>query len=568
MVETSKKTPAKKKDTKEDKIRLQPHNTPSALPKALAAAKTQKTPSALLKALAAAKTQKTPSALPKASAGAKKMPLASPKALAAAKPQKMYRGKEKLVDDVEKVINTLPFLKTSTKTKKAAEAHVVDVEEMESQQDKDDNKKKKRYIIKEEAPPSPAKLKGRYKKTVGKKTRKEATQPATTSKRFTRGDVKKTIEEEESNQDSEEEEEKEEDKMRKKCLKDIGFERFINFPITELPGALLYYVVDKFHPTSMELRLEKGSIKITKQRINDMIGVPMGKTKLEDLEQRDPDDPFIAEWESQYSNVAKITPAAISTEITSTFDADFIFTINFLTLFASTMRKVDNGAKVYRTVLNHVKENDVISDIDWCGYILECLRTSRHNWEKVKKGDFYYGPATFLCLLYLESTNFPQFQVMRHRPAMRSWKTHAIRKRIRMQIKDNCLGKLEHHEEFDPEEEQTGLNFYKGTDVYNEPLPPKRPETKEEFVDKIEEKFENISNEKAELAETLKEGMQKFKGDKTLFILCKKYKKMFNVLDFDLNDGEKKDEQNESDDGDTNDDDCDDGSDDDEGADD
>ncbi|PWA54499.1 hypothetical protein CTI12_AA433270 [Artemisia annua] len=97
------------------------------------------------------------------------------------------RGKEKRVDDVEKVINTLPFLKTSTKTKKAAEAHVVDVEEMESQQDIDDNKKKKRYRIKEEAPPSPPKVKGRYKKSVGKKTMKQATKPATTSKRFTRG---------------------------------------------------------------------------------------------------------------------------------------------------------------------------------------------------------------------------------------------------------------------------------------------------------------------------------------------------------------------------------------------
>ena len=48
-----------------------------------------------------------------------------------------------------------------------------------------------------------------------------------------------------------------------------------------------------------------------------------------------------------------------------------------------------------------------------------------------------------------------------------------------MEIKENCLGKLEHHEEFDEEEEQTGLDFYKGMDVYNEPLPPKRPETKQ-----------------------------------------------------------------------------------------
>jgi hypothetical protein len=188
--------------------------------------------------------------------------------------------------------------------------------------------------------------------------------------------------------------------MRNKTLKDIGFERFINFPITELPGALLYHVAEKFHPPSMELRLEKGSIKLTRQKIHDMPGVPMGKTKLEDLEPREKDDPFIAEWEGQYTHVKKITPAAISTEITSSFDADFIFTINFLTLFASTMETVDNGAKVFRTVLKHVKENDVISEIDWCGYILECLQISKQNWDKVTKGYYYYGPATFLCISY------------------------------------------------------------------------------------------------------------------------------------------------------------------------
>ncbi|PWA36928.1 hypothetical protein CTI12_AA594900 [Artemisia annua] len=58
--------------------------------------------------------------------------------------------------------------------------------------------------------------------------------------------------------------------------------------------------------------------------------------------------------------------------------------------------------------------------------------------------------------------------------------------------------------------------------------------------------------------------MQKFKGDKTLFSLCRKYKKVFKVLDFDLDEGKgKKDEENDSDDGETDDDDSDDGSDDD-----
>ncbi|GJS59521.1 hypothetical protein Tco_0654305 [Tanacetum coccineum] len=44
---------------------------------------------------------------------------------------------------------------------------------------------------------------------------------------------------------------------QKKCLKDMGFERMIHFPIVELPSALAYHAIDHFHTGSMELRLEK-----------------------------------------------------------------------------------------------------------------------------------------------------------------------------------------------------------------------------------------------------------------------------------------------------------------------
>ncbi|GJZ43672.1 hypothetical protein Tco_0590927 [Tanacetum coccineum] len=40
---------------------------------------------------------------------------------------------------------------------------------------------------------------------------------------------------------------------RKKCLKEIGFERYIHFPIVELSSTLAYHVIDKFHTSSKEL---------------------------------------------------------------------------------------------------------------------------------------------------------------------------------------------------------------------------------------------------------------------------------------------------------------------------
>ncbi|GJY37510.1 hypothetical protein Tco_0422888 [Tanacetum coccineum] len=72
---------------------------------------------------------------------------------------------------------------------------------------------------------------------------------------------------------------------QKKCLKDMGFERMIHFPIVELFQSAIGLHA---HLTSFTqkhgIRLEKGSIKATRQKVQDMLGIPMGSKKLEDLE--------------------------------------------------------------------------------------------------------------------------------------------------------------------------------------------------------------------------------------------------------------------------------------------
>ncbi|GKD13700.1 hypothetical protein Tco_1198107 [Tanacetum coccineum] len=187
---------------------------------------------------------------------------------------------------------------------------------------------------------------------------------------------------------------------QKKCLKDMGFERMIHFSIVELPSALAYHATDHFHPGSMELRLEKGFIKATRQKVHDMLGIPMG------------------------------AGTAIASVISDTTEADFMFRMNFITLFRSTMGTLDNGGRVPTKLLKRIIKDVDISDIDWCGYILDCLQTSKKNWKDVKtRNNFYYGPLTFLC--------------------------------------------------FDPEEEQDGMNVYKGLDVYVPSINDKEPETKE-----------------------------------------------------------------------------------------
>ncbi|GJV99077.1 putative reverse transcriptase domain-containing protein [Tanacetum coccineum] len=186
----------------------------------------------------------------------------------------------------------------------------------------------------------------------------------------------------------------------------------------------------------------------------------------------------------------------------------------------STMGTLENCGRVPTKLLKCIKEEDDIAEIDWCGYIMDCLRTSKLNWKDVKtKKNFYYGPLTFLCLLYLDSTFFPDLNIIRHRPAIRSWNTTMMRKRIKMETSQRCLGSLEHHGEFDPEEEQNGIDLYKGLD---------------EYYAKIIQQFEKNLEERNELVHTLTDGMTKFEDDHMMFDFCKQYKEMFNDAEFNL----------------------------------
>ncbi|GKA73023.1 hypothetical protein Tco_0779239 [Tanacetum coccineum] len=68
---------------------------------------------------------------------------------------------------------------------------------------------------------------------------------------------------------------------------------------------------------------------------------------------------------------------------------------------------------------------------------------------------------------------------MRHRLARRSWNTPMMRNKVTTETTKRCLGNLEHHGEFSPEEEHTSIDLYKGFNVYIEQLNPKKPVEKE-----------------------------------------------------------------------------------------
>ncbi|GJT69291.1 hypothetical protein Tco_1028577 [Tanacetum coccineum] len=108
-----------------------------------------------------------------------------------------------------------------------------------------------------------------------------------------------------------------------------------------------------------------------------------------------------------------------------------------------------------------------------------------------------------------------------------------------METETRCLGKLEFHGEFDSEEEQDGMNVYRGLDVYVPPINDKEPETKGEYYEKIVLKFDIISDERLKLVRTLRNGLKNFEDDQMMIDFCKQYGELFNDNEFNLYESSK-----------------------------
>ncbi|GJX23150.1 hypothetical protein Tco_0227595 [Tanacetum coccineum] len=240
-------------------------------------------------------------------------------------------------------------------------------------------------------------------------------------------------------------------------LTDIGFSSLHNVSIDHLPLKLGWFAVSNFK--NYMLSFDSGDkIEVTPSKIHDMLGVPIGGYSLFDLDERETDHEFVSKWASQFYplELKKVRVNDIARKLVAAQEIDFLFKVNFLTLFTNTMAKADGlKGQICLDVVRRLREDSVISDINWCGYIYDSLRDS-----KLPGGtNHYLGPLTFLILLYLDSTKFDKFLVVRTRPAIRNWSSYLMKQRQELELKDHVLGLLDLHDDWNEAEVQESEGF-------------------------------------------------------------------------------------------------------------
>ncbi|GKE58777.1 hypothetical protein Tco_1497962, partial [Tanacetum coccineum] len=130
-------------------------------------------------------------------------------------------------------------------------------------------------------------------------------------------------------------------------------------------------------------------------------GVPVGGYSLFDLDEREAHHEFVKLWVGQFHPVElrDLRVNDIARKLVAAKEIDFLFKVNFLTLFTNTMGKAA-GLKghICLDVVRRLREDCVISYIDWYGYIYDCLQGS-----KLMEGtNHYLGLLTFLIELELK----------------------------------------------------------------------------------------------------------------------------------------------------------------------
>lgn len=184
---------------------------------------------------------------------------------------------------------------------------------------------------------------------------------------------------------------------QRQSVLEMGFGNLLDMNVDGIPSKLGFYVVDNFDPERMVIETKNGLIHISKEAVHDMIGAPIGGVELQSFRSDEFDNAILKEWKAQFDK-SEIRPGDIMRVIIGSTTYGWLFKLNFLVLFCNTMGECKTNGVCNLDVIEFFRRDTDFSGIDWCGYIVDCLKSSKSSWKRTEKQSYYSGPITFLLV--------------------------------------------------------------------------------------------------------------------------------------------------------------------------
>ncbi|CAH1415276.1 unnamed protein product [Lactuca virosa] len=261
--------------------------------------------------------------------------------------------------------------------------------------------------------------------------------------------------------------------VQKEYLSSIGFGPLLNIKVDGSASRIGYYAVNNFDPERMVLTIERGEIPITRQLIHDMLGLPLGNVNINSLNFTPAQEKPVDLWFAQFNSENDIRPKGVQRAIKILKDVGLLFKVNFLVLIRNTLGQSKSMGTCDVSMLAKVLEDLDLSDIDWCSYVLECLKNTKHAWNPMNDTSYYVGPIILLTLVYLEHVSCDAVTIDRGRPAICFWDVETIRLHEEYEIRNGGLGTGDLQEPYIPQDDNAeNVNSANGS-VTSQNLRPK-----------------------------------------------------------------------------------------------
>ncbi|KAL4564247.1 hypothetical protein LXL04_028304 [Taraxacum kok-saghyz] len=232
---------------------------------------------------------------------------------------------------------------------------------------------------------------------------------------------------------------------QKESVREMGFAAILDMKLSCNLSRLGHYIVEVLDDQALVIRSGKGDISLTEEVVKDMLGVPDGEHDIETIEPLVATDPIVNAWRKQFPSSC-ITKAQLVAKIKESNNGGSIFKLNFITLFVNCICKSYKTGFCMTNIVNKIGGDIDISTLNWCDFILKCVKNSKKSWIPNSSKRSYAGPIIFLLLTYLHYVRGPDDAFGRAIPAISHWRYDMVKDREDSELRYGGFGIFEEPE--------------------------------------------------------------------------------------------------------------------------
>ncbi|CAM8945217.1 unnamed protein product [Rhodiola kirilowii] len=168
-------------------------------------------------------------------------------------------------------------------------------------------------------------------------------------------------------------------KDQKLAVASMGLESMLHLRLNKVRADLGEWVLESYDSKTSTLVTDRGDVEIVPKDVHLILGLPLGGRIIKLPGRTNPDTPIVQQFRHQYGGPKDSTVSCqkIVDKIQQSRVADDTFKLNFLVLFFSSMVESTKAGTSNQRILNGIEGTDDICALNWCEYVITCLRDTR-----------------------------------------------------------------------------------------------------------------------------------------------------------------------------------------------